>query len=129
VSEATQTAPFPDALRRLVANLRYRPGWAFSLGSVDRGQGSAGLTFVVTSLGYDTYNPERGETYRVRHYFPVPPAAYNERSWRRWLLDRLVEVERPYAPQHGPGNDPYIVFEQGSDVERRTTSRGEVQPE
>lgn len=134
-----QTAPYPTTLAKLVEQLAYRPGWTFALQETDRGQGSEGLTFVITSLGYNSYHPDRGETYRVFHYFPVPPAAYNEQSWRRWLLDRLIEVEtheaceffqiageRPYAPHHGPGNDPYIVFEHGTDLDRRTSFRGEV---
>lgn len=137
-----QTAPDPVALRELVRGLAYRPGWYFGLRDVDRGQGSEGLTFVVTSLGYNSYHLDRGETYRVNHYFPVPPAAYDERSWRRWLLDRLLDVERhecceffrigderPYAPHHGPGNDPYIVFEHGTAEDVRTSFRGEVKAE
>jgi hypothetical protein len=69
----------------------------------------------------------------------VPAATYNERSWRRWLLDRLLKVEtheaceffqldgeRPYAPHHGPGWDPYMVIEHGSDEDARTSFRGEV---
>ena len=47
----------------------------------------------VMAVGYDTYNITKGQIYRVVHYFPVPPAAYNEESWKRWLLDRLIEVE------------------------------------
>lgn len=134
-----QEAPHPVMLASLVEKLAYRPGWTFVLGDLDRGQGSKGLTLVVTSVGYDSYHPDRGETYRVRHYFPVPPAAFNEQSWRRWLLDRLIEIEtheaceffaldgeRPYAPHHGPGNDPYVVFEVGTDEERRTSFRGDV---
>jgi hypothetical protein len=122
----SQEAPFPDVLRALVDALEYRPGWRFGLEDTDRGQGSKGLTLSIVTVGYDTYHPDRGETYRVIHYFPVPPAAYDERSWRRWLLNRLIEVEtheaceffqvageRPYAPHHGPGNDPYIVFDHG----------------
>jgi hypothetical protein len=83
------------------------------------------------------YNPDT--EIRVQHLFPVPPAAYDERSWRRWMFERVLEVERheaaeffvidgerPYAPHHGPGNDPYIIFEVGSDVDRRTNFRGEV---
>ncbi len=55
---------------------------------------------------------------------PVPPASYNKRSWQRWLFDQILLVERhetmefftideekPYSPNHGPGNDPYIVAE------------------
>jgi hypothetical protein len=134
-----QTAPYPQALADMVALLEYRPGWTFDLNDIDRGQGSAGLTFIITSLGYNSYHPDRGESYRVHHYFPVPPAAFNEQSWRRWLLDCLLKVEthecceffaidgeRPYAPHHGPGNDPYIIFEHGSDEDRRTSFRGEV---
>lgn len=136
-----QEAPDPTILRSLVEQLAYRPGWRFRLEDLDRGQGSEGLTFIVTSLGYNSYHPERGETYRVHHYFPVPPAAYDERSWRRWLLERLLELERheaceffqigderPYAPHHGPGNDPYIVFDHGTDEDVRTSFRGDLNP-
>ncbi len=136
-----QVASYPYILAKLMSGLAYRPGWTFDLEDLDRGQGSEGLTFIVTSLGYNSYHPDRGETYRVNHYFPVPPAAYNEQSWRRWLLERLMEIERhecceffqirgerPYAPHHGPGNDPYIVFEHGTDLDARTSFRGEVKP-
>lgn len=134
-----QTAPWPEILESLVTRLEYRPGWRFALEDIPRGQGSAGLTLAIYSLGYDTYHPENGETYRVVHYFPVPPAAFDERSWRRWLLERLLEVEkheaceffqidgeRPYAPHHGPGNDPYIVFDHGDDIDVRTSYLGMV---
>jgi hypothetical protein len=138
-----QTAPYPEELAWLVAELTYRPGWSFKLSDVtDRDTASeeaSGLTLLVYTVGYDTYHPENGQTYRVAHHFPVPAATYNEQSWRRWLLDCVIKVEtheaceffqidgeRPYAPQHGPGNDPYIIFEHGSDVERRTSFRGEV---
>lgn len=134
-----QTAPFPEELADLVAKLHYRPDWKFELTDQhDRGQGSRGLTFVVVSQGYDTYNPERGETYRVQHFFPVPPAAYNRASWRRWILDRLIEIEtheacefmvvdgeRPFAPIHAPGHDPYVVREVARAEDARTTFRGE----
>lgn len=105
---------------------------------MDRGQGSKGLTLCITTRGVDSYHPERGETYRVRHYMPVPPAAYNEKSWRRWLLEQILLVERheaceffkidgirPYAPLHGPGNDPYIIFERSTTEEIRTRYTGE----
>lgn len=128
----SQVAPFPDELADIIDNMTYRPGWAFSLEHIDRGQGSEGLTFIVTSVGYDTYNVELGQTYRVRHYRPVPPAAYNRQSWLRWVLDQMIEIEtheacefmvvdgkRPFAPVHAPGFDPYVVREvaQIEDVE------------
>src|SRR3954463_5263403 len=89
----TQVAPYPVELETLVSQLSYRPGWRFSLEQLDRGQGSEGLTLKVLSRGYNSYHVEQGETYRVWHYFPVPPAAYNKQSWRRWLLDCLIEIE------------------------------------
>jgi len=136
----TQTAPWPRILTDLVANAKYRPGWRLGLDDIDRGQGSAGLTFIIRTIGYDTYNPDEGQTYGVVHYFPVPPAAFNAESWKRWMLDCFIAVEtheaceflqiggtRPFAPHHGPGWDPYIVLHQGSDVGARTDFRGDVQ--
>ena len=138
-SEAnTQIAPYPYELEDIVAKLEYRPQWYFELVDEDRGQGSRGLTFEVYTTGYDTYHVDRGQTYRVVHYFPVPPAAYNRQSWMRWVLDRLIEVEtheacefmqvdgkRPFAPNHGPGWDPYAVRELNTTEAAETTFRGE----
>ena len=138
----TQVAPYPEALAELIENMRYRPGWLFHLEHVNRGQGSEGLTLSVTSLGYDTYHPERGETYRVIHYFPVPPAAFDKRAWERWLLDCLIEIEthecceffrfeeedvgrRPFAPNHGPGRNPYSILEVGRIEDAETSFKGE----
>jgi hypothetical protein len=143
-----QVAPDPAPLAYLVARLSYRPGWAFKLADTDRGQGSEGLTLIITTLGYNSYHPADGETYRVNHYMPVPPAAFDARSWQHWLFEQCLLVERheameffavhdspgsehavrPYAPSHGPGNDPYIVREVGTDLDRRTSFRGEVNP-
>jgi hypothetical protein len=133
-----QSAPFPRILRDLVQATRYREGWEFALTDIDRGQGSSGLTLVITTLGANSYHPEQTD-YRVNHYMPVPPAAYDERSWRRWLFDQLLLVERheameyfrvgddrPYAPSHGFGQDPYIVRELGTDDDRRTSFRNEL---
>jgi len=136
----TQKFPWPEALALLVSGLRYRPGWQFHLmKDHDRGQGSKGLTLRIITQGYDTYHPEKGETYCVQHFMPVPPASFNEQSWRRWLLEQVLLVERhecceffvidgkrPYAPHHGPGNDPYIIFERGTDKDARTMYTGEV---
>src|SRR5712671_6937924 len=64
MTEYLQSAPFPRILEDLVDNLRYRPGWLCRLESIDRGQGSEGLTLIITTLGYDSYNPETGQHYR-----------------------------------------------------------------
>lgn len=140
MTEYLQKAPYPIILESLIKRLKYRPGWTCRLYSaLDRGQGSEGLTLVITTRGYDSFNPEDGENYRVNHYMPVPPAAYDERSWRRWLLEQFLLVERhecmeffvidgkrPYAPHHGPGNDCYAIFEHGTDEDRRTMYTGKV---
>lgn len=138
--EMYQTAPYPEILAELIAKAKYRPNWRLTLDDIDRGQGSKGLTFIVRTLGYDTYDIAAGEHYGVLHYFPVPPAAFNAESWKRWMLDCLIAVEtheaceflvidgtRPFAPHHGPGWDPYIVLHHGSDVDARTDFRGDVQ--
>lgn len=137
-----QVAPDPAVLFDLVERVAYRPGWEVALEDLDRGQGSEGLTLTITTSGYNSYHPDRGQTYRVQHYMPVPPAAFDERSWRRWLFEQFLLVERheaceffaidgerPYAPHHGPGNDPYIVFEHGTDEDVRTSFRGVVKQE
>jgi hypothetical protein len=152
-----QPAPYPEILARLVARTVYRPGWQVTLEVLNRdddhGRGEAGgLTLVIRTLGYDSYHPERGEHYSVYHYFIVPAATYDERSWRRWLFEQflkvethetmeffalqpdggpsvaLADMERPYAPSHGPGNDPYLIREVGTDLDRRTRFTGKVAP-
>jgi hypothetical protein len=130
-----QAAPYPEILKSLVARCEYREGWRLMLGHVDRGQGSVGLTLSILIEAPDTYDPE--QDIRVIHYFIVPAANYDERSWQRWLFDQLLLVERheaceffqidgerPYAPNHGPGNDPYIIFDHATLQEARTDHRG-----
>lgn len=130
-------APYPVELATLVERCSYRPGWQVALRDLNRGQGSNGLTLIITTDTVNAYHPD--EHIYVNHLFPVPPAAYDERSWQRWLFEqfRLVEShecaeffqidgERPFAPSHGPGNDPYLIRELGTDLDRRTSFRGEV---
>ena len=139
-----QTAPYPVLLARLVERLEYREGWRFDLEDIDRGQGSGGLTLVITVKTVNSYPPH--ETMRVCHYMLVPPASYDARSWQWWLFEQCLLVERheamefftihdspgsehfvkPYAPLHGPGNDPYMVTEIATGLDRRTSFRGEV---
>jgi hypothetical protein len=149
-----QEAPYPTVLDALVRRLEYRDGWDFSLVDLDRGQGSKGLTLIIRVTTVNSYPPH--EPLRVAHYMPVPPAAYDERSWQRWLFDQILLVERheaceffrivqmdsylgqdgeqhrivdhPYAPSHGPGNDPYLIREIGTDEDRRTSFRGDMNP-
>jgi hypothetical protein len=130
-----QEAPRPEALAGLVNELEYKPGWTFFLGDTNRGQGSSGLTLVIGAQVPDSYDP--GSSIRVVHYMVVPAAAYDERSWRHWLFEQILLVERheameyfqiggrrPYAPSHGPGNDCYMVREIGTLEDAETSSRG-----
>lgn len=137
-----QTAPDPTPLRDLVRALRYREGFRFWLSDdLDRGQGSRGLTLTINVTGQNSYPPH--EAIGVNHLFPVPPAAYDRRSWQRWLFDRIGDVElhercewftlrepmetvsvKPYAPSHGPGSDPYLVREIGTVEDVETSFRG-----
>jgi hypothetical protein len=34
--------------------------------------------------------------------------------------------ERPFAPTHGPGDDPYVIHDYASDTQRRTAFTGKV---
>ncbi len=126
-----QLAPWPEVLVTLVEKLRYKKGWSFRLADLDRGQGSTGLTLVIRLDTVDSYAPET-------EFSVVPPAAYNLASWRRWLFGQILLVERheaaeffviegarPYAPHHGPGFDPYQIFEHGEQADAQTTFRGE----
>jgi hypothetical protein len=128
-----QTAPYPHALADLVGRLHYKR-WDVTLADLDRGQGSKGLTLVITREGPDTYHPER--VIRVNHYMPVPPAAFNEASWQRWLFEQFLLVEthecaeffmiggeRVFRPNHGNGEDPYVIHDPTTDEARRTSFR------
>lgn len=136
-TEMRQVAPHPTVLARLVQLVRYRPGWTFTLSDITRGQGSAGLTLIINVRTTNSYPPYEQMT--VQHFMPVPPAAYDMRSWRRWLFDQCqlvdtheaceffeIDGDKPYAPSHGPGNDPYLVREVGTDEDRRTSFLGDV---
>ncbi len=136
LNRMTQEAPWPAALVKLVHDLKYRDNWHFSLKHLDRGQGSVGLTLIIHIETVDTYHHEN--PIRINHYMLVPSASYNEASWRRWLLDQILLVERheaceffqidgqrPYAPHHGFGEDPYIIWDRGTDQDARTSYRNE----
>lgn len=134
-----QEAPYPQELDELVAMCTYRQGWFVQLQNLDRGQGSKGLTLTITTRTVNSYPPH--EPMRVQHLFPVPPAAYNRPSWLRWLFECFHQVElhecmefftigeeKPFAPNHGPGWDPYLITQLTTDVDRRTSWYGEVAP-
>jgi hypothetical protein len=142
-----QYAPWPEPLEAAVLQFRYMEGWSFSLEDIDRDFDDSqrkrpiagGLTFIIHVPCYDSYHPE---VYRpVTHYHPVPAATFNRQSWERWLFDRLMdtirheaaeyarfgeEERRPFAPTHGPGDDPYVLHEYSTIEQRSTSFRGEM---
>jgi len=100
------------------------------------GSAAGGLTLEVLARTDDAYH---GGPRSVIHYFPVPAATYDDRSWRRWILHCLIKIEtheaceflqiddeRPFAPNHGPGRDPYTIFDYATDDDRRTSFQGIV---
>lgn len=133
----SQHAPYPQELALLVEDLSYREseGWRVWLEEMERDPGCKGLTLVVQRCGPDSYHADR--IIQVNHYFPVPPATYDRRSWQWWLFETIGQVElhermenfkiggKPaYPPAHGPGNSPYLVLEYGTDADRRMSFRG-----
>lgn len=130
-----QQAPYPWVLEGLLNHLTYRPGYTFRLARMDRGQDSQGLTLDITVTTPDSYDQDK--TISVHHYMPVPPAAYNRRSWKWWLFKQISEVEQHermeffridgkpvYPPAHGPGNDPYLILDYGTAEDADTDFRG-----
>jgi len=97
---------------------------------------AGGLSLVLECSDTDAYG--KG-TRRVAHIFPVPAATFNREAWMRWLFDRVADMrlhelmeyftvgdEHPFAPLHGPGDNPYVVHVASSDLQRRTAYTGEV---
>lgn len=136
-----QEAPFPEELEALVRGWKYKAGWGCRLyEDYDRGQDSKGLTLIITTKTQDSYHPD--EEKRVAHLFIVPAAAYDKRSWQRWLLDQHLLIEsheaceffevdgvKPYAPSHGHGQDPYMIRELGTEEDVRMSFRNTVNPD
>jgi hypothetical protein len=123
-----------DILETLVSAVRCKPGWQFSLRKED---GALRLVIMVTGPN----SRALPEDITARHYFPVPIATYNEKTWRRWIFERcrgvenhelgeffMIGDERPFAPLHGPGEDPYTVHEFRDEVDARTVQDGSTIP-
>jgi hypothetical protein len=122
---------FPT-LSAVVSKVQCKPGWTFYLV-----EDHDPLRLVITVPGFDSYHPDKRLT--VSHFFPVPTATYNEKTWRRWIFEMCRRVEnhelgewfqvegiRPFAPLHGPGEDPYTVHEFRDEVDAQTTQDGSV---
>lgn len=123
-----------DILAQLVAKVRCKPKWSFRLQDED-----GALRFVIRVSGYDSAQPNDLTPRTIDHIFPVPTATYNEKTWRRWMFEMCRRVENhelgewfrigsewPFAPLHGPGEDPYTVHEFRPIEDALTTQDGSV---
>lgn len=106
-------------LANVVNRVTYKPNWRIWLEEIDRGQGCGGLTLMIAAT---VKNSNADGDVDILHLMPVIPAAYDEETWTRWVLDQILLVERhealeffkvdgeaPFFPEHGPGRDPYTV--------------------
>ena len=122
-----------DILRKLVDEVECKPGWVFDIVEED---GALRLRITDTQC-IDAFNP--GKPMPLSHFFPVPTATYNEKSWRRFIFEccRGVENhelgewfrigdERPFAPLHGPGENPYVVHEFRPESDAFITQNGSM---
>ena len=131
----TMSANTHDLLRELVPLVTCKPGWRFWLDDDDEG-----FRLVILVPGPDSWDPE--DTFNVRHYFPVPMTTWNEKTWRRWIFDCCLDVEkhemgewfeikgvRPFLPSHGPGENPYTIREYRPEIDARVTQDGSIRKE
>ena len=120
-----------EILIALIGKVKCKPGWDFESVNED-----GALRMTITVAGKDSYT---GRPLSVRHFFPAPMATYNEKSWRRWIFEMCRKVEdhelgewfkvdgtRPFAPLHGPGEDPYALHEFRDEIDARTMQDGSI---
>lgn len=131
--EVTEPDTF-DLLQRIVNETKCKPNWRFEL--VNDG-GARRLHIILDTV--DNYDTTRRK--RISHIHPVPIATYNEKAWRRWIFDHCIAMMnhevgeslrfgpdevRPFAPMHGPGENPYTVHEIRSETDALTTQNGSL---
>lgn len=98
-----------------VAGIAYKPGWKFRLG------GPGNRFLCVFARTPDSLNPARERV--TQHMFELPDEQ-DERVLARWLLERLLLLERheaceflavggrrPFWPNHQDEGDPYAHVE------------------
>lgn len=123
-----------DLLERIVNETKCKPGWSFKLVDEDGAK-----RLVIRIEGFHNY--DHHQPFIVDHYHPVPVTTYNERSWRRWIFEQCIRTMhhelgeslrfgpdelRPFAPMHGPGEDPYTVHEWRPEIDALTTQDGSI---
>lgn len=124
-----------DLLEKLIDEMDGPPKWSFAF---VRKQGAPFFMIYVPSHDNYDYSAER----TTSHEHPVPWAAYNAMTWKEWLYERcLLSMThemgemvrwgdvRPFAPTHGPGDDPYRPRQYRDPIDALTTQRGMVRVE
>jgi hypothetical protein len=128
-----------DILSKVVDETKGPKNWTFRLFNDNEGSTPPILRLFITVKGYNNYKQD--EQFIVTHVQPVPHTTYNEKSWRRWIFEQCQRVmvhelgecvrfgpdeERPFAPMHGPGEDPYTLHEWRSEEDALTTQDGSI---
>lgn len=127
----------PPGLREIVEEVAFNLiGWDKYLGRDNEGGGW--LVFHIISCTPDSYNLDK-QIY-VNHSFLVPMATWNKRTWKAWIRDCYEKVwrheigeflmfdgVREFAPHHGNGEDPYLVWHVG-DVADTQVRAGDDKP-
>lgn len=119
-----------DELDQVLATMHYAvDGWRFEL-RAEPAVWTQDLTRTLRVTLTTAHSDDPSQTIHVTHVFAVPStdlvphAAAGDATafWARWLLDRILAVqrheamenlwfgdERPFYPEHGGGSDPYRV--------------------
>jgi len=123
-----------ELLDKIVQETKCKPGWSFRLVDEDGAK-----RLFINIVGVNNY--DHSQPFIVNHVHPVPVTTYNEKSWRRWILEQCIRTMnhelgeslrfgpdevRPFAPMHGPGEDPYTVHEWRSEEDALTTQDGSL---
>lgn len=112
----------PPGLREIIESISFMPFWRAYLSF--NNEDGRWLTFHIVSYTPDSYDPSKNIA--VNHSFLVPMATYNERTWKAWIRECYEKVwrheigeflmfdgVREFAPHHGNGEDPYMVWHVG----------------
>jgi hypothetical protein len=117
-------------LKQIVKTAKYKmPGWMIYLG--DDNDKNGWLTLHIVSHTPDSYRDDNAMV-RVNHSFLVPPATYNEQTWKIWIFERYMDVWRhetgellefngvkEFAPHHGDHENPYYTYHVGDLADTR----------
>lgn len=114
----------------VVTALQYKPGWTaellpgYTVTGLESLYPGRPVSLLITVSTRDSRDPQK--IIRVAHQFAVPAQEFvpplTPAQWERWVLDRIIDVERheameffavagrkPFFPDHARGGDPYAI--------------------